>query len=227
MLITEVLDEFRRQVKDLEQPYLWSSTEALGYLTDAQDSFIRFTGGIPDATTRALTDLPLVVDAPFAAFSPYILRIRSARLVTGKTTVRLIQEGDLAGIQTSDYGTSNLAALDDTDTGTVEAGILGLEEHKIRWYKVPATADTCRLQIFRLPYPRIVDENSTLEISEHFHRGLILRMRELAYSKQDAETYSKNDVIRYGQEFEAYCARAKIERQRLAYRPRTVAYGGI
>jgi hypothetical protein len=227
MLITDLVVEFREQVKDKEQPYLWSSDEVLGYLIDAQDLFCRLTGGIPDATTRALTDLPLTVDAPFTAFSPYILRIRSARLVTAKTSVRLVQEGDFATISTSDYGTSTLAALDDTDTGTVEAGILGLEEHKIRWYKVPSTADTCRLQIFRLPYPRIADENSSLEIDEQHHRALIMRMKELAYDKQDAETYDKGARDKYKAEFEAYCARAKVERQRIAYRPRTVAYGGV
>jgi len=245
MLISEVTQEFRNQVRDTEVPFLWSEDEVLGYLIDAQDELCRFTGGFSDLTTRALTDLTITALNPWSTFSPYILRIRSATLLNSTLTpsqptpIRIAQEGDLPllngvddyfsnfGYDESDYGLMSAPIVNDADTGDVKAMILGLDEYKARWYKVPNVDNIARLHIFRLPYPRITPDSTKLEVAEQYHRGLILRMRELAYNKQDAETYDRTAADKYKLEFEAFCAKVKRERQRLVYRPRTVMYSGV
>ena len=227
MLTADLIAEWRGQVGDESTPYLWSDTEAFNYLVEAQDTFVRKTKGIPDFTTRAITYLPVTTDVPFTKFSPYILRVMSAQLETAETPVTIANHSDLPNILTDDYGRLRSGLFLDDDTGTVTHGVLGLEPHKIRWYKVPSSDDTCRLHVYRLPYPRMVDETSQLEIDEQHHRGLLLWMKYLAYSKEDAETFDKNLRDDNEARFLKYCDEARMEIERLRFRPRQVRYGGI
>lgn len=226
MLIQDLIKEFRDQVSDIEPPYLWSDDSALLWVIDAQDVFVRRMGGISDAgsitATQAVTDIALVANAPTSAYSPYILRIRSAKLITAQRNIHIVDESDLNDLRTCDYGITSPAFISDTDTGTVSYGIIGLEDYKLRWYKVPNTADTCRMHVYRLPYPRITSSEGTLEIDEQHHLHLIMWMKKWAYSKEDAETYDKDLALKNEQAFEAYCDRAKAEKERQRYKPRIV-----
>lgn len=227
METTDLITLFRKQVQDTVKPYLFDADEVFQYLVDAQDMFVRLTGGIPDSTTRALTDLAVVVGVPIARHSPYILRIRSAKLLTALRALSIISEGDLEQTYSEDYGLRTTGYLDDTDTGDVRAMVLGVEDNAVRWYKVPTTADTCRMNIYRLPYPRMTDEESCLEIDEHHHIHLLKWMKHLAYSKEDAETYDKNLADKNEVAFRAYCEQAREEKERQRYKPRVVQYGGL
>lgn len=226
----EMLTEFRNQVADTEGPYLWSDDEVLGYLISAQDTFVAKLGGIADSRTAAIVDIDVVTDEPYAEHSPYILRIMSGKLVTAKTVVSFVNQSDLAFIVNNDYGVQSTAALDDDDTGVVTTGIMGLTNNQIRWYKVPADDDTCRLSVFRLPYPRMTGWQNTdtqLEINEQYHRSLLLEMKHMAYSKQDAETYDKDAAEKNEAAFERACESAKRDSSRQRYKPRVVKYGGL
>jgi hypothetical protein len=226
--------EFRSQVSDEAQPYLWSDDEVLRYIIDAQDMFVRNIGGLSDMSTTEIVDVDVTAGNPWSVHSPYILRVRSGRLLTAKRDVEMIGEGQV-GTTTMirDYGWTNSAQLDDDDIGIVRFGVLGLEEKKIRWVQVPSESDTVRLHVFRLPYPRIPgpredepgwDAGVPLEIDEHHHRHLILWMKHLAYSKQDAEARDDKKAADNKLAFEEYCKKAKIENERRAYKPRVVAY---
>lgn len=227
MDIQDLIAQWRREVSDESQPYLWDDDEALLFAIDAQDTFVRLIGGIADATTAAITDLAVTASTPFTAHSPHIVRIRSAKLLTAKRPIMIANEADLPSLRISDYGTFRAAYLDDTETGDVVAGVLGVEKNKIRWYKVPQATDTCRLNVMRLPYPRITDQDSPLEIGEHHHYHLIKWMKHLAYSKEDAETYDKDLADSNEATFRRYCDDAKQEEERQRFKPRVVQYGGI
>lgn len=229
MTINELIELFRSQVGDESTPYLFSDIEVLRWVIDAQDMFVRGTGGIADYSTRDLTDVVLTPNEPFTAFSPYILRIRSGQLITAQTKVTFIQEADLDTINRDwNYGIQFPSLLDDTDTEVVDYGILELTDKQIRWYKVPVTADICRMHIYRLPYPRIKDENDCLEIDEHHHLHLIMWMKHLAYSKEDAETYDASLAEKNKIMFDQYVEdKSSKELSRQRHKPKTVRYGGI
>lgn len=235
MDIQDLIVEFRLQVDDREPPYLWDDEEVLRFVVDAQDMFVRNIGGIAtitvadpgDDTETELLDLLVEEDEPYADLSPYILRIRSAKLVTGMRKIRVVNEADIATMSFSDYGIMLPEYFEDADTGTVDAMVLGLADDRVRWFKVPDTADTCRLNVLRLPYPRIDDQDDELEIHEQHHRHLLMWMKHLAYSKEDAETYDKDLAARNEAAFAAYCDKAKQERERQRFKPRVVQYGGI
>jgi len=226
--LQELITLFRKQVSDQAKPYLWDDTETLQYAIDSQDMYVRKIGGIRDGSTRALTDVQLSPNAAFSGHSRYVLRIRSARLLTAGRDLKIINEGDVGLQRFTDYNLDQgLSALDDEDTGDVVAMILGITENKIRWLKVPLVADTCRMHIHRLPFPRIKDTNGCLEIDEQHHIHLLMWMKHLAYSKQDAETYDKGLAESNKTAFEKYCADAEVEAEKKRFRPRSMQYGGI
>jgi len=228
MTITEVIDEFRRQVQDLETPYLFSDDEILLWLIDAQDMLVRGFGGFADFFTPELTQVSVTANEPWSDISPYILRIRSGQMQTARTPVDFIHEGDLESLQMKDYGFSiPIDFLDDADTGAVRAGILELTDGKIRWYKVPESDDVCKLHIYRLPYPRITDTDCKLEVQEQHHLHLIKWMKYMAYSKEDAETYDKALADTNETAFNSYVEKVKQEMSRLRHKPKQVRYGGI
>lgn len=241
MKTQDLVAYFRKQVSDEQQPYLWDDDEVLQYVIDAQDMFVRAMGGISVVTVPAasdpsnlqLQDLVLTPNIPLTAFSPYILRFRSAQLLTAHISIKLMDEAQVGLNRVCDpylnefSGFSLPPYLDDTDTGDVQGAVLGYVDNNIRWYRVPIVADSCRLHVYRLPYPRITAQESPLEIQEQHHLHLSLWMKALAYAKEDAETFDKNLADRNADAFNAYCKKASAEQDRQRFRPRIVHYGGI
>lgn len=234
MELQDLLARFRSEVSDEDQPFLWSDPEVLQYAIEAQDMFVRRTGGIHDVTvdaasagTTRLPDLVITTDQPYTAHSPYILRIRSGRVLTAKRDVTFIQESDMRAIMVRDYGFSQGLTFDDTDKGEVQWGVLGVRDEFVRWVRVPAADDTCRLHFMRLPYPRIVVQEDDLEINEQYHPHLLDWMKYLAYSKQDAETRDDKRAAEFRSSFLDYSVLADKEMERQRYRPRMTRYGGL
>lgn len=238
MDLQALLVHFRGQIDDEAPPYLVSDDDALLYAIDAQDMLVRLTGGISDMTVAAadvgnpvarLQDLTVTAAGPYSAISPYILRVRSARLLTAKVDVPVVSESDLAVLPFKDYGWQRGVSLDDTDVGTVRFGILGIRDNFVRWFRVPDanSADTCRLHVYRLPFPRIAGQGDALEIGEEHHIHLVKWMKHLAYSKQDAEIYDKKLAEGNEAAFRAYCDQARRETERRRFKPRVVQYGGL
>lgn len=235
MTLQGLIEFWRGQVSDEAAPYLWSDDEALLFAIDAQDMFVRKMGGISvntvaaasDVSNLQLHDLVIAINTPSTSFSPYILRIRSAKLLTAKRQIPIISEADVGYQRVCDYGFISPKYLDDTDTGNVEAAVIGLEDNKLRWFRVPTVADSCRLHVYRLPYPRIADQDSVLEIDEQHHIHLAKWMKHMAYSKEDAETYDKDLAAKNEVAFLKYCDDAKAEKDRQRFKPRIVHYGGL
>lgn len=227
MELKDLLLKFRKDVADQARPYLWDDDEVLQFAIDAQDMYVRLTGGIADSSTVAITEIPVITGDVLAAHSPYILRIRSAKLLTARKNLFIGREADVQQLTYSDYGIQRSCYLDDEDTGEVEAIILGVEKNKIRWFKVPVEDDTCKLNVRRLPYPRILTEDDCLEIDEQHHIHLLKWMKHLAYSKEDAETYDKELAELNEDAFRRYCNQAATEEENQRYKVRVVQYGGI
>lgn len=238
MTLQGLIEFWRKQVSDESAPYLWDDDEALLFAIDAQDQFVRKMGGFSvntvdaasDPTNLQLHDLVLTPNVPSTTFSPYILRIRSAKLMTAKLALKIISEAEApySTVQSHDYSFGRTTKfLDDTDVGTVEYAIVGLTDNALRWVKVPTVADTCRLHVYRLPFPRITSQDSALEIDEQHHMHLSLWMKHLAYSKEDGETYDKTLADKNADAFWKYCERAAGEKDRQRFKPRVVQYGGL
>lgn len=215
---SELLDLFRSEMSDKVEPYLWSDEEIFGYEDDAQKMLCRKTDGIADASTAAVTQIAVVADTDWVALHASIKRVRSViRTDTGRP-VEVINRDDMP----------KRGWYFDGRTGPVKALVIGSEAHKARVYPKSNEAITLQLEVFRLPLVRITDDgDQEFEVDEEHHRHLMLWMKHLAYSKQDAETFDRTKAAEFEQRFYAYCAQVQQEERRKAYKPGNVAYGGI
>lgn len=204
-------------MSDLAEPYLWSNTDVYGYLDDAQKMHCRQTDGIQDATTADVVDIEVDDTTDWVTLHPTIRRIRSARRLDTGRPIEIINDEDML----------TRGWFFDGRRTSVRALVIGAEEGKARVYPASNETFVIKLNVFRMPLTSITDEDQDFEIAEEHHRHLLLWARHLAYLKQDAETFDRLKADEYEGKARAYWARVKLEEQRKAFKPRTVAYGGI
>jgi len=227
----DLLDYFRTQIKDVQQPRLWKDEEIYSYMDDAQRMFVRLTGGIRDATSDLCT-LKLPAGKQFVEYDERIIGIRYAELQSNKRKLRILNledEVDGAAEPTLDYGQlSWRSRLSDPD-GVVDTLILGMDSGYIRVVPASEETDTATLVIFRDPLCEITTENQNFEIAARHHTSLYLWMASRAYNKQDVDTFDPEKAKGFAKQFADYCelTRQKDINQREHRSPRTVSYGGI
>ncbi|WP_025915515.1 hypothetical protein [Herminiimonas sp. CN] len=213
---TELRDQFRADVVDQMEPFLWSDPEIYDYLDDAQKMFCRLTGGLGDASTL-LTVLNYTPASDWVPLSALILKLRNAYNVTDGLPIEVINF----------EGMAQLRIRFDGRTGRVKYLITGMEPGKARLYPAPDAVGTIQLLVDRLPLKTIDDEDQKLEVADQHKTGLGLWMKSRAYSKQDAETFDRNKAEGFEQKFRVYCADAKKEKDRAKHKTRVVQYGGL
>lgn len=215
---SELLSLWRLEMGDTASPYLWSDEEGFSYIDDAQTMFCRKTDGIADASTPAVTQIAVVPNTDWVPLHPAITRIRTAyRADTGRE-IDVVNEEDMPKLGWYFNGA----------VGTVKALVIGQEAHKARVFSKSNETVTLQLSVFRLPLTPITDiGDQTLEVDREHHRHLMLWMKHLAYSKQDAEAFDRSKADEFEQRFSAYCKQVKEEERRKAAKVRVVRYGGL
>ena len=213
---TSLRDQYRSDVDDLAQPYLWSDSEFFVWLDEAQRTFCRKTFGLGDASSP-LTKISYVAGEEWKPTSALILKFRDAYLTA---------DGRPLGIVNYENLMSEGFRLDQR-TGHVRQIIIGIEPHKMRLYPIPTEDGAIQLLVDRLPLKAITDEDQQLEIDPQHHLALLDWVKFRAYDKQDAETQDASRSQKYEASFRDYCAIAKRERERAMHKTRVVAYGGI
>lgn len=222
MNTTELHDTFRLEVKDTRRPQLWSSQEIVRYMREAQNKFLRLTGGVSDVSSD-VARVEVIAGEDFSETHPSILRFMSAERVSDGKVIRIVNETDTLG-GANDYRSRTGGSA----KGSVTAMIVGLERNKVRWFKTPEKNDEVRLHVFRTaisPISALGEEIS--DISEDHHYALLLWMKHLAYAKDDADTFRPEESARHAAAFENYCKRVEAEWNRYVAKPRFVRYGGL
>ena len=233
---------FRSQVKDDITPFLWSDPEVYDYMNDAHFMFCRLVRGIADSTTPTdtnglpLTLIPVNANDIFEPISPLILKIREAQRDYDNNTLTILNFEDITSghylatpQQDTDYGFVNRPYKLDSVPGVTSAIIEGMEQEKIRLLPPSDRGFNIELIIYRLPLETITAAAApqNFEIDVQHHRHLLLWMKYLAYSKEDAETFNKSKALENKALFEEYCDRAKLEKDTREAKYRQIAYGGL
>lgn len=215
---TDLLALFRSEMSDQAEPYLWSDEDIFGYENDAQRMFCRETEGIADATTAAVTEVDIAPGTTWVDLHASIKQLREVyRSDTGRP-IEVLNREDMPARRWYFDGTS----------GAVKALVLGMEDNKARVYPDSNETVTLNLTVFRLPLVDITDVgDQAFEIDDIHVRHLLLWMKYLAYSKQDAETFDRMRAAEFKALAEAYHVKVKEEQRRKRHKVRTVAYGGI
>lgn len=209
---TELLKQFRVEIRDVEEPQLFADSTIYSWINDAQEMFCRLTQGIEDGRSNKVLIVP---GTEWYPTNKRILKLRRAyRTDTGRTIDVVNQEhAESAGIRFAGR------------TGPTRALVAGIQKNTLRAWPMPHEACEIALEVFRLPAR--VDEGDELEIDEHHHTSLLLWVKHLAYSVPDAETFDRNKALECEQRFRAYCQQADAEQTRARRQVGTTVYGGL
>jgi hypothetical protein len=215
---TELIDLYRSEMRDTEEPYLIGDTALYSYLDDAQQWFCRLTEGIEDSRTPSVTRLAVVPNQEWYQTSSLILKVREAhRLDTGRPI----------SIVNAEKATQ-LGVVFDGRVGPLQYLVTGLDKNHLRAWPTPNETVGVELRVFRRPLENITDAgDQPLEIDDHHHRHLLLWVKHLAYDNHDVEMFDKRKSDEYKAKFEAYCFKAMKEQERARRAVGTVIYGGL
>jgi len=217
MTADELLALYRREMRDVETPYLVEDADLYTYMADAQKWFCRLTEGIEDSRTDKVTLLSLTAAEDWYQLSPLVLKVRAVRRASTGEPVRVVddEDTDVEGIRF------------DGRTGPVRAVVTGRDRNAVRMWPVPDATEDLRLTVFRLPLRDPSDSYPKLEIREEHHLALLDWMKHKVYSIPDAELYDRNRASEHELKFRTYCAQARKEQGRLRHAAGTVRYGGL
>lgn len=215
---TELVELFRQEMNDEAAPYLWGDALVYAYLDAAQKSFCRWTDGIEDSVTPAVTQATLNVGEEWVTLDPRVLKVREVvNAVTGRPYK----------IFNTETAAENGVVFNGRQ-GRVEAFVTGLVRLKLRAWPRAAEITSIELRVFRLPLEPITDAgDQALEIDEQHHFHLLLGMKALAYRRPDVETFDRTKADECDAQFRAYCHQALNEQTRVRRAIGTVSYGGL
>lgn len=225
----ELYAQFRSDMQDEEEAYLWSDTDVFRYMDDAYKTFARLTGGIADMTSD-FTRIAIVEGEAIAELDKRVLRVMRATRESDGGIIEIINPTDQTFSRDNDYGAFK-PIYTDRQPGIVRYMVIGGERNKCQWIQVPLKDDVAVLQIYRLPLQKITEDISPDfefdEIGEEHVTRLVDWMRSRAYLKADAECFNKGKADEFEVAFRKYCADAKAEWERYKHKNRQIAYGGI
>lgn len=243
MLGRELIAHMRESIlDDVAVPYLWPDVELLRDLNFGEVQACRRAHLIIDGTTandngtaatagtlgqKPLCSLAIVADQATYNLSPKILQIRRCQLksmtvpLTGPVTYSEIDEYLSGWIGTS--GTVGTAG-----SGGYPTYFLNEPGNTITFIRAPSASDTASLVISRIPLTPFTLQTSP-EIDEKYHEGLMDWAAHLAYMKNDSDTlnmglakfYEDRFARQFGQIPNAYSERMKktlSQRQRMRAR---------
>lgn len=209
---TELLNLFRTEIRDLEQPYLFQDEQVYAYINAAQVEFCRRTQGIEDGRTFKLNIVP---GEEWYALNKRVLKLRKAYFTaTGRPVEVINQErAEQQGVRF------------DGRPGPLKVLVAGIQKDSLRAWPLPNEAVEVTLDVFRLPKP--VGEGDQLEVDEQHHMALLHWVKHLAYSMHDADAFDRTKAAEHEAKFITYCERADAEQTRYRRQVGTVQYGGL
>lgn len=226
--VDDLLGLLRRELSDVEEPYLWADDDLFQYLDEAQEAFARTTELFSDATTASVTRVSVTAGQPFVALSPKVHRIEGDMwLQTAKQTVSEANLNELDSLYCGDdYGHASGGRWRSA-TGTPRYLVLDIERDKGRLVPIPTAADTLELHVIRLPL-KSVTEPGGLEVTDTWHqRALVVYAKGLAYDKNDVDTQDAQLAAQFKAEALSQMFEIRDETRRKRRRPGTVRYGGL
>ena len=221
--LDELEEQFRRDIDDKAEPYLWSQEEFYEYIDEAQDEFVERTEAILDKIPLVYVTGDVFVDIP-----KYVTRIRSAKAPTGKSVVLYNDEQwDNAQIS-GDYSAVTLSTSWESKTGVEPVALVtDTKSDQVRLYPIPEQDGALTLRVFRRTLVP-VSEAGELEIADSQHqRCIMLKVMALAYNKHDSETYRPNSSADFDNRFDEKVADIRQRVKRKRRRAGTVWYGGL
>jgi hypothetical protein len=215
MLGRELVDELRESyLDDINLPYLWQPNELIRNLNRAEVQATRRAHLLIDSTTAndsgtagtastmgqmPLCKLTIVADQAVYRVSPKILQVRRLQLqsmtypLTGPVSFAELDE-----VQSGWFGTSG--TIGTAGSGGYPTYFLNEPNNMVTIVLAPSASDTAFLTVSRLPLISFTLQTSP-EIDEQHHDGLLDWAAHLCFAKPDSETRNDNLAKYYSDKF--------------------------
>lgn len=223
----QLVARFRSDVGDPELPgtgsttdedSLWSNSDILSYIDQAQFEFARRTKCFPDFTNYTAS---VVSGEPWVPVKSIICDIRFGVLNTAGTKVIPKTLSEVEEM-------TSVASIM-TDTGTPQYLITDMEPRLGRLFPIPTADDDITLAVYRYPETHVTSVESKLEVEDNdeLRLGLLHKVKALAYSKYDADAGDKDKAFLYERKWEDFIRMMEGFFSKKRRTPRSVRYGGI
>ena len=243
MIGKELIANLRESIlDDAAPPYLWSDTELLRSLNYSEVQACRRAHLIIDGTTandngtaatagtfgqKPLCTLALIANQVFYNLSPKILQIRRCQLLSMAYPLNgPVSYSEMDGQFPGWIGTSGTVGT--AGSGGYPFYFLNEPGNTITFIPAPSENNTAYLVVSRIPLTPFTLQTSP-EIDEKYHEGLMDWAAHLAYMKNDSDTLNLNMAKLYEDKFarqfgllpDAYSDRMrKVLSQKQRMRPR-------
>lgn len=212
--IAVVRKELADPTRIVADDQLWTDGELIRYINECCYEFARRTHYFMESTS-SICQVAVTLGDQWVDISERILRIRRAKLALEQRPLRVADSG-----QMDDFGGDW-----DADTGTPRMIMMGEENGRARFDRIPTQNDTLNLAVYCLP--EAVDSVSDeLPVPDHYIWKILPGVRSMAYGKQDADTFDANKALNLGGEFQANLRQIKIELLKLRRRSTSSRYRG-
>ena len=181
MKVSELIAQFRREIKDAAKPYLIDDDSALVFLNQAQSEAARRARLLVDSTTDGVAKLSITAGEPRVDLPPEVVSIRRMRLASSgrplaKRCVRDMDE-QYPGWETTPWRSVPMIA------------VVNYETTALALFPPPVSDDTLLCTVTREPLAMLVGDDDTPEIAPRYHLGLINWMKFRAYDTDDTDLY--------------------------------------
>lgn len=185
MNLGEILTQARLELDDTEQDYLWSDSELISYINEAQEQACRRSRLIIDSSTPEICIIYLIANEAVYDLHEKVLAIKDVVGANGHA---------LTGAPVN-WMNENIASWRNNTSDEVSAIVTDYETDKIRVYPIPTKDSTLGLRVVRMPIAKLVGLHDVPEIKSRYHMALIHWVKHRAYLKKDADTLDKNASV--------------------------------
>lgn len=181
--VGEIIDEYRRQTRDVTAPYLISNDEAISNFNEAQrQAFRRAKLGV-DSTTPSITNVSVNAGDSIVRIDPRIISIRRARLESRPCPLkkRIIREMDELS-----------PGWDSQTSRSIPTSIIvDYQTDSLFLYPTPANDDVLLMTVTREPLCDVEGYDDIPEINARYYQSCIEWMKYRAYSDEDTDLFDE------------------------------------
>ena len=208
MTTLELIALLRIKAADTVLPYLFSDDDFTDALSRAQNVFAAETLCLFDSQTVDVLAADVFFNLPERT-----VWVKSA--LFGTNLLTLVTQHEL------DYGYFSLNGAENTglfsdwrsQTGAVKFLVSDLGPLLVRMVPIPKVDGVVTIERYKLPEELDLATPINPEISEQFHRQLIIGALGYLYENQDADSFDPNRVAYYNAQWEIVLHDAKVQLQ--------------
>lgn len=219
--LAELQAQFRLQVDDSSEPYLWSDDEIIAFIDEAEDDFCERADAINDQIS-----LNFLANTVWLEIPEYITKLRFA--MVDDQSVRICNHDPAALAGGEDYGSYTTGWNWQPETGTqIRALVTDMRLGYVRLYPIPTVGGTLILDVYRRPIATLA-ERTELEVTDRKQQNAILtKACSLAYAKHDAEVYNPQMSQALEVQYLQTCDELARSARRRRRNNQSVGYGGL